>query len=77
MNVLGGVESQEQKTGSPLVIFSGLEKKSLSQKLVSKGGQMNKKTETIVVYKHFIKWVFGLGFLTGLFCGTVIIKVWI
>tara|TARA_R110000782_G_scaffold229915_4_gene316213 strand:- start:214 stop:330 length:117 start_codon:yes stop_codon:yes gene_type:complete len=38
---------------------------------------MNKETETIVVYKHLIKWVFGFGFLAGLFCGTVIIKIWI
>ena len=38
---------------------------------------MNKETETVVVYKHLIKWVFGFGFLTGLFVGTVIIKIWI
>ena len=38
---------------------------------------MNKETETIVVYKHLIKWVFALGFLAGLFCGTTIIKIWV
>jgi len=38
---------------------------------------MNKETETIVVYKHLIRWVNGRGFLTGLLIGTVIIKVWI
>jgi|TARA_B110000902_G_scaffold226096_1_gene264503 hypothetical protein len=38
---------------------------------------MNKELETIVVYKHLIKWVFGLGVLVGLFLGTVIVKVWI
>jgi hypothetical protein len=36
---------------------------------------MNKKLETIVVYKHFIKWVFGLGFLAGLICGTAMLKI--
>jgi len=38
---------------------------------------MSKTPETIVVYKHFIKWVFVFGFLAGLFCGTFIIKIWI
>tara|TARA_R110000751_G_scaffold69917_3_gene141854 strand:- start:2734 stop:2853 length:120 start_codon:yes stop_codon:yes gene_type:complete len=38
---------------------------------------MSKETETIVVYKHFIKWVFGFGFLAGLICGTIIVETWI
>ena len=77
MNVRGGMETLDRKTGSLPVTSLAWEKKTPLQKLGSLGIKMNKELETIPVYKSRLKWLFIAGFICGTIIGTAIIETWI
>ena len=77
MNVRGGMETLDRKTGSLPATSLVWEKKTSPQKLGSLGIKMNKELETIPVYKSKLKWLFIAGFICGTIIGTAIIETWV
>ena len=77
MNVRGGMETLDRKTGSLSTTSLAWEKKTPPQKLGSLGIKMNKELETTPVYKSRLKWLFIAGFICGTTLGTAIVEIWI